>query len=109
MEKRKCPRFPVMLPTVFFGERAGELTLCFQFSKYFPIYISVSVQDYSVHFGKGFGIPKGPESCRFRFAGGRGSVVGNIAHARSRLLLRSGKDDKQPLFLLSGQAALIID
>lgn len=23
MEKRKCPRFPVMLPTVFFGERAG--------------------------------------------------------------------------------------
>ncbi len=22
-EKRKCPRFPVMLPTVFFGERAG--------------------------------------------------------------------------------------
>ena len=23
MEKRKCPRFPVMLPTVFFGERPG--------------------------------------------------------------------------------------
>lgn len=23
MEKRKCPRFPVMLPTLFFGERAG--------------------------------------------------------------------------------------
>ena len=23
MEKRKCPRFPVMLPAVFFGERAG--------------------------------------------------------------------------------------
>jgi len=23
MEKRKWPRFPVMLPTVFFGERAG--------------------------------------------------------------------------------------
>jgi len=23
MEKRKCPRFPVMLPTVFSGERAG--------------------------------------------------------------------------------------
>ena len=23
MEKRKCPRVPVMLPTVFFGERAG--------------------------------------------------------------------------------------
>ncbi|TKS58553.1 MAG: hypothetical protein EWM73_03496 [Nitrospira sp.] len=23
MEKRKCPRFPVMLPTVFFGERTG--------------------------------------------------------------------------------------
>jgi PilZ domain-containing protein len=23
MEKRKCRRFPVMLPTVFFGERAG--------------------------------------------------------------------------------------
>ena len=23
MEKRKCPRFPVMLPTVFFGEWAG--------------------------------------------------------------------------------------
>ena len=23
MEKRKCQRFPVMLPTVFFGERAG--------------------------------------------------------------------------------------
>ena len=22
-EKRKCPRFPVMLPAVFFGERAG--------------------------------------------------------------------------------------
>lgn len=23
MEKRKCPRFPVMLPAVFFGERPG--------------------------------------------------------------------------------------
>ena len=23
MEKRKCPRFPVMLPAVLFGERAG--------------------------------------------------------------------------------------
>lgn len=23
MEKRKCPRFPVMLPAVFAGERAG--------------------------------------------------------------------------------------
>ena len=23
MEKRKCPRFPVMLPAVFLGERAG--------------------------------------------------------------------------------------
>jgi PilZ domain len=23
MEKRKCPRVPVMLPAVFFGERAG--------------------------------------------------------------------------------------
>src|SRR5712691_6603647 len=23
MEKGKCPRFPVMLPAVFFGERAG--------------------------------------------------------------------------------------
>jgi PilZ domain-containing protein len=23
MEKRKCPRVPVMLPTVFFGKRAG--------------------------------------------------------------------------------------
>ena len=23
MEKRKCPRFPVMLPAVFFGEQAG--------------------------------------------------------------------------------------
>ena len=23
MEQRKCPRFPVMLPAVFFGERAG--------------------------------------------------------------------------------------
>src|SRR6266478_2025479 len=23
MEKRKCPRFPVILPAVFFGERAG--------------------------------------------------------------------------------------
>ena len=23
MEKRKCPRFPVMLPAVFYGERAG--------------------------------------------------------------------------------------
>ena len=23
MEKRKCPRIPVMLPTVFFGERPG--------------------------------------------------------------------------------------
>ena len=27
MEKRKCPRFPVMLPTVFFGERAGGGTV----------------------------------------------------------------------------------
>lgn len=27
MEKRKCPLFPVMLPTVFFGERAGGGTV----------------------------------------------------------------------------------
>ena len=41
-----------------------QLTLCFKFSKYFPVYISVRVQGYMVHFGEFLGTPKGPESGR---------------------------------------------
>lgn len=85
----------------------NQLILSFQFSKFFPIYKSMSVQSDVVDCDKLFGTPEGPESGRFRFADSRGAVVGNVAHASFRLLFRSGKDDKQLLLLLSWQAALV--
>lgn len=86
-----------------------QLALCIKFSKYFPVYVCMSVQSNVVHFCKLFGTPKRPESGCYRSAGGRRSVVGNVASASFLLLLRSGKDHKQCLLLFSWQAATIID
>lgn len=96
-------RGKVLRVTLTFNQRI----LSVRFGKFFPIYIRLSGQNDVVDFGKLFGTPEGQESGRVRFTESQGSVVGKIARASFRLLLRSGNDDEQPLCRFSRQAALV--